>query len=440
MKKFFVIYFFIFFSFFLIFPKNTYALDNAITCNSKESNECNVLRFRGLYYNSDKYSADYTGFLVPPIRVTEFSKAYKKESVIKSSYITYLSNAESGYFYKYNLEADKVYYFNVEFYSDSSLMVKNISENYPFTFSAKYKGNLLENDDYYTFNGIVVKEDNDVDSFPDWIKEQNSNNSANYNTHTVLTFKLSFSSPIDEFQFTLGSKPPLETDIGLNMVLLKYSNYEATANKNSYLAYGDFNITDSNDTPGEDKIDFDKPTEEDEAIFDSLDKCEALDIGCHVGNIGKMINNLFVRIGNFFVSFFKDFKILMESTLQVFINLFANGLEGIEGAFKKLQDLLNLEDVNGLTSIVAAPLVYIRDLGNVGVNSCQSLYLKIGGWFNHSIILPCPTTFYSKFGVLFSIYQTITTSVIAYWCLVHLLSLTLQFKDPMSDKIEVMDL
>lgn len=426
------------FLFFFLFLPNIYALE--IPCNSEEQSECSVLRFRGLYYNSGSYSADYTGFLAPPNNISEFSKAYEVNGILKSSYLTYLSNAEAGYYFKYDLEPDKVYNFNIEFYSDSSLNVKEISEDYPFSFSAMYKDKVIEDSEYYTFNGIEVTEDTDVDNFPDWIKEENSNNSANYTTHTVITVKLSFSTAIDSFQFTLGSAPPLESDIGLNMVLLKYSNVEATTSNNIYFTYYGFNITDSDDKPSEDKIDFDKPTEEDEAIFDSLDKCEALDIGCHVGNLGKMINNLFVRIGNFFVSFFKDFQTLMEATLQLFVNLFNGALQGVTGAFEELQELLDVKEDGGLTSIISAPLVYIRDLGNFGVTGCQDLHLNIGGWFNHSIIIPCPTTFYSRFETFFTIYQTITTGIIAYWCLINILALTLQFKEPFSDKIEVMDL
>lgn len=437
MKKFFITLALTFLFFFLFLP-NTYALE--IPCNSEEQLECSVLRFRGLYYNSGSYSSDYTGFLAPPNNISEFSKAYEVNDVLKSSYLTYVSNAEAGYYFKYDLKPDKVYNFNIEFYSDSSLNVKEISENYPFSFSAMYKDKVIEDSEYYTFNGIEVIEDTDVDNFPDWIKEQNSNNSANYTTHTVITIKLSFSTAIDSFQFTLGSAPPLESDIGLNMVLLKYSNVEATTSNNTYFTYYGFNITDSDDKPSEDKIDFDKPTEEDEAIFDSLDKCEALDIGCHVGNLGKMINNLFVRIGNFFVSFFKDFQTLMEATLQLFVNLFNGALQGVTGAFEELQELLDVKVDGGLTSIISAPLVYIRDLGNFGVTGCQDLHLNIGGWFNHSIIIPCPTTFYSRFETFFTIYQTITTGIIAYWCLINILALTLQFKEPFSDKIEVMDL
>lgn len=425
------------FLFFFLFLPNTYALE--VPCNSEDDSECVGIRFMGLYYSDNSYVSSYTPFLAFS-DVGPFDRAYDIDGTVKPSYITYLTNQNGSYFFKYDLNSDIVYNFNLDFYSDSSILSSEKLEDLPFSFSAMYKGSSLSDSDYYQLKSVTVKEDTDVDNFPSDIKDMiNGPNHYNFTTHTVLTIKISFSTSIDSFQFSLGDVYNNISDMNSDQVLLKYSNYEATSINKSYFYYTGFNITTSEDEPGGDYINFDTPTSEDEAIFETLDKCDSLDIGCHVSNLGKMINNLFVRIGNFFQSSFRVFQQFFEASINFFNMFLTVVLDGVDGAFKKLQEFLNYEDT-GLTSVITSPLVYIKNLTNRNPGDCPIVYIPIRNWFNHSITLPCPTEIYSRFGIFFTIYQAITTGIIAYWCLINILSFTLQFKEPFSDKIEVMDL
>lgn len=91
----------------------------------------------------------------------------------------------------------------------------------------------------------------------------------------------------------------------------------------------------------------------------------------------------------------------------------------------------------GLTSIITAPLSLIRSLSSI---SCTPLNLPlpfVGG----TLTLPCMYSFYSStFGSLFTLYQTITFGVVAYWVIVRIFNLVKDFKNPDHDEIEVIDL
>lgn len=91
----------------------------------------------------------------------------------------------------------------------------------------------------------------------------------------------------------------------------------------------------------------------------------------------------------------------------------------------------------GLTSIITAPLSLIQSLSST---SCTPLNLPlpfVGG----TLTLPCMYDFYSNtFGVLFTLYQTITFGVVAYWVLVRIFNMVKDFKNPDHDEIEVVDL
>lgn len=91
----------------------------------------------------------------------------------------------------------------------------------------------------------------------------------------------------------------------------------------------------------------------------------------------------------------------------------------------------------GLTSIITAPLSLIRSLSST---SCTPLNLPlpfVGG----TLTLPCMYSFYSStFGSLFTLYQTITFGVVAYWVIVRIFNLVKDFKNPDHDEIEVIDL
>lgn len=92
----------------------------------------------------------------------------------------------------------------------------------------------------------------------------------------------------------------------------------------------------------------------------------------------------------------------------------------------------------GLTSIITAPLNLIQSLTNT---SCTDLQLPLPYLQNKYLTLPCMTTIYSQyFGTFFTLYQTITYGIIAYWVCVRIFNLVKDFKNPDHDEIEVVDL
>lgn len=94
-------------------------------------------------------------------------------------------------------------------------------------------------------------------------------------------------------------------------------------------------------------------------------------------------------------------------------------------------------DDYGLSDIIIMPLDFIKGLSS---SKCSNLHLPLP-LVNKTVELPCMTSIYSKyFGPFLTLYQTITTGIIAYWCCVNILKLVQGFKNPDSDEIEVMDL
>lgn len=92
----------------------------------------------------------------------------------------------------------------------------------------------------------------------------------------------------------------------------------------------------------------------------------------------------------------------------------------------------------GLTSIITAPLNLIQSLTST---SCTDLQLPLPYLQNKYLTLPCMTSIYSQyFGNLFTLYQTITYGIIAYWVCVRIFNLVKDFKNPDHDEIEVVDL
>lgn len=94
-------------------------------------------------------------------------------------------------------------------------------------------------------------------------------------------------------------------------------------------------------------------------------------------------------------------------------------------------------DTYGLTSIITAPLNTIESLTN---KSCSPLVVPLP-FVNEDITLPCMSSIYSStFGTAFTLYQTITTALIGYWCIVRIFAIVKGMKDPNDDKIEVVEL
>ena len=135
-----------------------------------------------------------------------------------------------------------------------------------------------------------------------------------------------------------------------------------------------------------------------------------------------------------------------------------NGNQALNDSITGLDSTLNDDDTNGatseatdffetfttdtfgLTSIITAPLNLIQSLLSTG-SICQVLHIPLPYLDNKYLDLPCMYTIYrDTFGVVFTMYQTITYGVIAYWVCVRIFNLVKDFKNPEHDEIEVLDL
>ena len=95
-------------------------------------------------------------------------------------------------------------------------------------------------------------------------------------------------------------------------------------------------------------------------------------------------------------------------------------------------------DTFGLTSIITAPLNLIQSLTS---STCTALHLPLPYLDNKYLDLPCMSTIYSQFfGSFFTLYQTITFGIVAYWVCVRIFNQVKDFKNPEHDEIEVLDL
>lgn len=91
----------------------------------------------------------------------------------------------------------------------------------------------------------------------------------------------------------------------------------------------------------------------------------------------------------------------------------------------------------GLTSVITIPLQLI---GSITSSSCSPIGLPMP-FVNQTVYLPCMSTIYNQyFGDFFKLYQTITFGIVAYWVCVKIMFIVKGFKDPDSDRIEVLDL
>lgn len=133
-----------------------------------------------------------------------------------------------------------------------------------------------------------------------------------------------------------------------------------------------------------------------------------------------------------------------------------NKLDDANNAINGMNDTLNNDDTSGatgeasdffssfstetfgLTSIITAPLNLIQSLTS---STCTALHIPLPYLDNKYIDLPCMTSIYqSTFGSFFTMYQTITFGIIAYWVCVRVFNQVKDFKNPEHDEIEVLDL
>lgn len=96
------------------------------------------------------------------------------------------------------------------------------------------------------------------------------------------------------------------------------------------------------------------------------------------------------------------------------------------------------EDNNyGLSDIVTMPLEFIKGMSS---STCNSLEFPVP-FVNQNVKLACMSSIYKKhFSAFLSLYQVITTGLIAYWCCVNMFRLVQNFKNPDNDEVEVLDL
>ena len=114
--------------------------------------------------------------------------------------------------------------------------------------------------------------------------------------------------------------------------------------------------------------------------------------------------------------------------------------DNTDGATSEASDFFSDFNTNtfGLTSIITAPLNLIQSLTS---KTCTPLHLPLPYLDNKYLDLPCMTTIYSEhFGTFFTLYQTITYGIIAYWVCVRIFNHVKDFKNPEHDEIEVVDL
>ena len=91
----------------------------------------------------------------------------------------------------------------------------------------------------------------------------------------------------------------------------------------------------------------------------------------------------------------------------------------------------------GLSSIITAPLNLIKSITS---STCTPIGFK-APFVNQQVTLPCMGAIYKEhFGTFLTIYQTITFGMVAYWVSVKIFAMVKGFKDPDSDRIEVLDL
>ncbi len=457
MKKIFITLALTFLFFFLFLP-NTYALEipedieeKELTCNTDNNDYCSSLSYKSASWDSslesyvnDVYSdGSRVGYYI------WFPSGFKSNVEIgpPTSYPSFMYEIGTGSPYDYNFEKGKIY--RIYYY-----------------FRYEKKLTLLDNigaydDDWSTFSAVGMdgtKYSDSIDFLQRYsygLDSYDVEDSENF--HFVFYFEFEPSIDFYGLDFKFGTEH-FNNDNVLKIISNPWTIEEVIS---SNIAYEDFKIVETSSflsssgiDHGGSGLDLDKPSKSDTEIFDNLDTCDATDFGCHFNNLLTMLKNGFTRIGNFFTSIF-DFlndginSVLrwfydtflatpFEIMLNFFDTMFTTEILGLDLFFDKLQELVQPSD-DGITSIITAPLSYIKSLSN-GAATCTPINLSLVSWFNKDLILPCPSTIYSKFGSFLTIYQTITTGIIAYWCLVNILSLTLQFKEPFSDKIEVMDL
>lgn len=112
--------------------------------------------------------------------------------------------------------------------------------------------------------------------------------------------------------------------------------------------------------------------------------------------------------------------------------------DNVEGASSEASSFFDdfQSDSHGLSGIVTAPLRLIESLSS---SSCSSLVLPLP-FVSQNVTLPCMSTVYNQFPTFYSLWQLITTGMIAYFILVNLFGKVHDLQNPNNDRIEVLNL
>lgn len=182
------------------------------------------------------------------------------------------------------------------------------------------------------------------------------------NTETrYVTIEFSFvpKDNFDEFGFYVGNDNFNDVDVLQTYFISNFS----TEKQPLQLVNTELYQTGELDDSGTNIIDIDKATSKDESIFSQLKQCDTLDVGCHVDNILTMIKNVFVRIGNFFLSILEFIGSVFSRLQELLISLFIPDSDEISSVFDTLSNFLN----NKLGFLVF-PFDFIIDFLNRFIN------------------------------------------------------------------------
>lgn len=95
------------------------------------------------------------------------------------------------------------------------------------------------------------------------------------------------------------------------------------------------------------------------------------------------------------------------------------------------------DNQHGLTGIITAPLSAIQSITS---KTCQPLQIPIP-FTNKNVSLPCMTEVYNqRIPTIYNIWKVVSFGIISYFICIDIFHIVKGFKDPESDKVEVLDL
>lgn len=438
--------------FFFMFIPNTLALekdyipdlgeevkDTEISCSSSDYSKCNEFHpFYSQYFTSQ--SKWYRNVGLQPITPygnsiynslglerNKFQGPQPDGKFLLSYYIDSFSNYDidnkTGY-YQFNGKKDKFYRAYFVFSYNKEIQTYTQVEDIKWTFDLK---SVLEDGSTSTtkdftdnYNVGFLKFDSDFEL-----------SGEKYPYGYILFFEFKSKLDFNKFRFLLSSEEFYNVYMGNPS---SSDNAKGYYNQFKFVTTNKLLLDDDTNLPDEIKNQIEKIYDDSEAIssqdglFDNLKKCDAVDIGCHFDNLWTVLKGIFDRIGLFFKSILNNIALMWKTFID-------SKIIGIDVFLEQLNNVITND--TSLSSIITRPLEMIKSLPN-SVCTNVSLNLPI---INNTVKLPCMTPLYQQyFGAVFNLYQLITNGLIAYFVLINLLSFLFEFKEPTSDKVEVVEL